>query len=143
MEMEPDPALHSRRPLNLRFDIPTGRTQEFWESLKKGRFVTTKCSSCGFVSFPPQADCPSCNSGESSWVELSKDATLLTFTRVLVPPSSFVGAEPYVIAIGQLEGGPKVLAWLEGASLDLKPGLKMKVETRESGGNAYYVFVPA
>jgi uncharacterized OB-fold protein len=137
--------LHSRRPLTIRFDIPTSKTQEFWDSLKKGKFVTSKCAKCGTVSFPPQADCPKCMSGEFSWVEVGGTATLITFTNVQVSPASFAGSGPYVIAIGEFPGGVKVLAWLEGAKPgDTRPGMKLKVEARTSPeGNPYYVFVGA
>jgi uncharacterized OB-fold protein len=139
------PVLHSRRSLTLRFDIPISRTHEFWDALKDGRFVTTKCSKCGNVSFPPQADCPKCMSNEFVWVDVGREATLLTFTRVQVAPASFAGSEPYVIAIAEFPGNLKVLAWLEGAaSNDVKPGMKLRVEARTSKeGNPYYVYVPA
>ena len=140
-----DPALHSRRTLSLRFDIPLSKTHEFWDSLKAGRFVTTKCSKCGNISFPPQADCPKCMGSDFSWVDVGKDATLLTFTKVQIVPASFSDSGPYVIAIGEFPGRLKVLAWLDGVDTKgLKPGLKMRIESRvAAGGNPYYVFVPA
>jgi uncharacterized OB-fold protein len=138
-------SLHSRRTLHLRFDIPISKTREFWDALKEGRFVTTRCSKCGNVSFPPQADCPKCMSGEFKWVDLGRDATLVTYTQVKIAPASFAGSEPYIIAIGELSDGPKVLAWLEGVKPEeTKPGMKLRVETRSSKeGNPYYVFVKA
>jgi len=140
-----EPVLHSRRTLTLRFDIPISRTHEFWDALKEGKFVTTKCSKCGHVSFPPQADCPKCMGGEFTWVDLGRDATLVTFTYVQITPASFADSDPYIIAIGELEGGLKVLAWLEGVRPeDAKPGMKMKVEARTGGDkNPFYVFVAA
>lgn len=143
--MADDPTLHSRRALTLRFDIPTSKTREFWDSLNEGRFVTSKCSKCGKVTFPPQADCPRCMSGEFEWVDMGREAKLVTFTQVRVTPASFAGSGPYTIAIGELAGGLKVLAWLEGVPLeDTKPGMKLLVEARRSGeGNPYYVFVAA
>jgi hypothetical protein len=139
------PSLHSRRAITLRFDIPISKTHEFWDSLRNGKFVTTKCSKCGYVSFPPQADCPMCMSSESQWVDLGRDATLVTFTHVRVTPASFAESEPYIIAIGELMAGAKVLAWLEGIRPeDAKPGMKLRVEPRTSPeGNPYYVFVKA
>jgi uncharacterized OB-fold protein len=81
---------------------------------------------------------------EFSWVELGRDATLVTCTKVQVTPASFSDMEPYIIAIGELEGGLKVLAWLEGTQVEkAKPGMKMRVEAREKDGAPYYVFVPA
>jgi uncharacterized OB-fold protein len=143
--MSEAPSLHSRRTLNLRFDIPISKTHEFWDALKEGRFVTTKCLKCGNVSFPPQADCPKCMSGDFRWVDLGRDATLVTYTQVKIPPASFAGSEPYMIAIGELSDGLKVLAWLEGATVEeTKPGMKLRVEARSSKeGNPYYVFVKA
>ena len=143
--MEPDETLHSRRSLTLKFDIPISKTHEFWDALKAGRFISTKCNKCGTVSFPPQADCPKCMSGEFSWVELGREATLVTFTYVQITPASFADSDPYIIAIGELAGGLKVLAWLEGVAPEkAKPGMKMRIETRTSKeGNPYYVFVAA
>jgi uncharacterized OB-fold protein len=140
-----DEVLHSRRALTLRFDIPISRTHEFWDALKAGRFVTTKCEKCGNVSFPPQADCPMCMSDEFAWVDLGRDATLVTFTHVQITPASFADSNPYIIAIGELTGGLKVLAWLEGVAPEkAKPGMYLRVEARTSKeGNPYYVFAAA
>ncbi len=145
MQAKEDPALHSRRSLTLRFDIPTSKTKEFWEALKQGRFVTTRCAKCGHVSFPPQSDCPKCMGGEFSWTDLGPDAKVVTFTHVQITPASFVDNDPYIIAICEFAGGPKVLAWLEGVDLPkVKPGMPVKVAARASAeGNPYYVFVPA
>ena len=140
-----DPVLHSRRSLTLKFDIPISRTHEFWDALKEGRFITTKCSNCGRVTFPPQADCPECMSSEFTWVDLGRDATLVTFTYVQITPASFAENDPYIIAIGELAPGLKVLAWLEGVQPEnAKPGMKLRLEGRTSKeGNPYYVFVLA
>ncbi len=143
--MPGEEVLHSRRTLSLRFDIPISRTHEFWDALKAGRLVTTKCTKCGNVTFPPQADCPKCSSGEFEWVDLGTEAKLLTYTQVLITPASFADSDPYIIAIGKLANGLNVLAWLEGIALEaVKPGMAMRLEPRSSKeGNPYYVFVAA
>lgn len=143
--MDESPQLHSRRTLTLRFDIPISKTHEFWDSLRKGRFVTTKCTRCGRVTFPPQSDCPSCMGGESEWVDLGREGRLVTFTHVQVVPASFAAHGPYTIAIAEFEKGLRVLAWLEGADPGhTKPGVRVRIEARTGeGGNPYYVFVPA
>ncbi len=142
--MSEPPSLHSRRTLSLRFDIPISKTREFWDALKEGRFVTTKCAKCGNVSFPPQADCPKCMGSGFEWVDLGRDATLVTYTRVQITPASFAGNDPYIIAIGELKSGTKVLAWLEGPQEGVKPEMGLRLEARTSReGNPYYVFVRA
>jgi uncharacterized OB-fold protein len=49
------------------------------------------------------------------------------------------------VGIGRLGNGPKVLAWIEGTTLEkLTPGMKLRIEFRKTGdGSPYYVFVPA
>jgi uncharacterized OB-fold protein len=139
----PPPTLHSRRSLTLTFNIPIAKTSRFWDALAEGKFVTTKCHDCGAVSFPPQADCPNCMSSNSEWVDLGTEAELLTFTYVQITPPSFVDKDPYVVAIGRLrEGGVNVLAWVEGADpSSLKPGTRLRIETRKDSRGPYYVFV--
>lgn len=142
--MSEAPTLRSRRPLTLRFDIPISKTHEFWDSLRAGKFVTTKCSKCGNVSFPPQSDCSRCMGSEFHWVDLGQDATLVTYTQVLTVPASFLAEGSYTVAIAEFRGGVKVLAWLEGVTAeDATPGMKLRVEARtRSDGSPYYVFVP-
>jgi uncharacterized OB-fold protein len=83
-------------------------------------------------------------SGDAEWVDLGTEAELVTFTYVLVTPTSFVENDPYLVGIGRLGNGLKVLAWIEGTSLEkLAPGMKLKVEFRKTGDDSpYYVFVP-
>ena len=144
MDPEP-PTLHSRRTLNLRFNVPISRTHRFWDSLRDGRFVTTRCGDCGTVSFPPQSDCVRCMSGNVGWVDMGTEAELVTFTYVQVTPTSFVEHDPYLVGIGRMSQGLKILAWVEGTTLEkLSPGMKLRLEPRVSDdGSPYYVFVPA
>jgi uncharacterized OB-fold protein len=136
---------HSRRILTLRFDLPISKTREFWSSLRNGKFVTTRCAKCGNISFPPQTDCPKCMSGEFEWVDLGREATLVTSTLVGVTPPSFANSGRYMVAIGEFPGGVKVLAWLERVRTEeAKPGMKLRIEHRTSSeGNPFYVFVRA
>jgi uncharacterized OB-fold protein len=135
--------LHSKRSLTLRFNIPVSKTSRFWDALGEGKFATTRCEDCGKLSFPPQADCPNCMSSNSKWVELGKEAELLTFTFVQITPTSFVDHDPYLVAIGRLKEGLNVLAWVEqGDPAKLKPGDKLRIESRKDAeGAPYYVFV--
>jgi uncharacterized OB-fold protein len=139
------PTLHSRRTLNLTFNLPITKTHEFWDGLKEGKFFTTRCKDCGQLSFPPQADCPNCTGSDVEWVDMGTEAELVTFTYVVVTPTSFVENDPYIVAIGRLSNGLKILAWVEGSEVEkLKPGVKLKLEARKtSGGSPYYVFVVA
>ena len=127
----------------MRFNIPLAKTHQFWDALGQGRFVTTRCTDCGSVSFPPQADCPHCMSSSHEWVELGTEAQLETFTSVSVTPASFADRGPYTVGIGRLRNGLKVLAWVESPLEKLKVGDEIRLEARKSADGApYYVFVP-
>jgi hypothetical protein len=82
--------------------------------------------------------------GNTEWVDLGTDSELVTYTYVQVTPTSFVESDPYLVGIGRLSQGLKVLAWVEGTTLEkLSPGMKLRLEARESpDGSSYYVFVP-
>ena len=79
------------------------------------------------------------------WVDLGREATLVTYTHVQVTPASFVNDDPYIIAIGEFANGLKVLAWLEGITVKTaKVGMKLTLEARGgSEENPYLVFVPS
>ncbi len=125
-------------------DVPIAKTQKFWDYLKEGKVYATKCAKCGKIYFPPVADCGECLSSEVQWVPLSSEAEIETFTHVMVRPLTFSNHEPYVVAIGRLKEGVKVLAWLSGFKpSQVKIGMKAKLVAKVSPeGNPTYEFVP-
>jgi uncharacterized OB-fold protein len=83
-------------------------------------------------------------SDQLEWISPGNEVELVTYTYVQITPASFVDTNPYIIGIGKLPNGPKVLAWIEGIGLEkLAPGAKLRLEARTSPeGNPYIVFVP-
>jgi uncharacterized OB-fold protein len=137
------PSLRSRE-IKIVQEIPISKTLKFWESLKQGKVLATKCARCGEVFFPPVADCPGCTAEDLEWVELSSEAEIETFTHVVVRPTSFQQNKPYTVAIGRLKEGVRVLAWLTGFKLsEVKVGMKAKLVAKAAlEGNPSYEFVP-
>ena len=137
------PTLKSR-PLTLTYEIPISKTHKFWNGIKEGKIYTTRCKKCGKLSFPPVADCPTCLTSDTEWVELSKEAEIETFTHVSILPATFQNYEPYTIAIGKLKEGVRVLAWLKNVKIeDVKVGMKAKLAPKvTSEGVLTYEFLP-
>lgn len=137
-------ALKSRRAVSLSFEIPVSRLSRFWEGLAQGKLLTTKCSRCGKLFFPPQSDCSGCLGSQMDWVELSGEAQIETYTQIVIRPSSFQKYEPYIVAVGKLKEGVKALAWLRGFKLaEIKVGMPVKLRPRISEeGVPIYEFVP-
>lgn len=132
------------RSITIVEEIPISKTLKFWEGLKQGKVYATKCNKCGKLYFPPSADCPDCLCSDMQWIELSSEAEIETFTRVVVRPTSFCQYKPYTVAIGKLKEGVKVLAWLTGFKLSqVKVGMKVKLVAKISQeGEPTYEFVP-
>jgi len=137
------PSIRSRE-IKIVQEIPISKTAKFWEGLRQGKVYATRCVKCGKLYFPPSGDCPECMSQELEWVELSNEAELETFTHVVIRPTTFQQYKPYTVAIGKLQEGVKVLAWLTGFKLsEIKVGMKVKLTAKISAeGNPTYEFAP-
>lgn len=123
--------LKSARTLSLNFTVPVHRIIKFWDGIREGKLLTTKCKKCHRVYFPPKMDCPDCMISGMDWVELSGDAELESFSQVFVKPASFSKYPDYICAVGKLKEGPRVLAWLTGIKKeDAKVGMKLKLEPK-------------
>jgi len=118
----------SRREILQRYIIPVSRISKFYEGLAEGKMYATRCRRCGKLYFPPAADCSSCMSSSTSYIELSRKAKLIAYTIVSVKPSSFANVNDYIVAIGRLKEGLNVLSWLVGVEpRDIRIGMELEL----------------
>jgi uncharacterized OB-fold protein len=78
-----------------------------------------RCAGCGVFVFYPRAICPSCGSFELRWVPVTGKGTLYSFTivhRATVP--EFRPDMPYVVALVDLDEGPRLMATLVDVPAD-------------------------
>jgi len=132
------------RELRLKYIISVEKTKQFFEGLKQGKLLATKCKNCGRIFFPPQVDCPSCLRSDIEWIELKGEGTIETLTVIFVKPPSFNHFDPYTVAIARLDEGPRILAWLRGDPKKIKPNqrVKVKVSRREKEEYLIYELIP-
>ncbi len=131
------------RELRIRYMISIENIKPFFEGLREGKLMGTKCKKCGEVYFPPQRDCNKCLESDMEWIELSKEGTLETLTVIFVRPPSFGEYDPYTVAIAKLDDGPRILAWLKGDPKQVRPGQRVRVEvSRRKEGYLMYELVP-
>ncbi|MEM0482206.1 MAG: Zn-ribbon domain-containing OB-fold protein [Nitrososphaerota archaeon] len=137
------PVIKSRK-LEITYNIPISKTVRFWEGLKEGKILATRCRNCGKLHFPPAADCGECLSSDMEWVGLSGRGRLITYSHVVVRPKSFQEEQPYTVAIAELEEGVKVLSWLTDVKRkDIRIGMELKMVPQQlSDGRIAYVFKP-
>ncbi len=88
------------------FHVPTGPGDP-------GYLIGSKCSNCGYVSFPKKVVCPSCVRDDTmKEVRLSGKARLDRFTVAHQAPSGLTA--PYIQAYVQLEEGPMLYSLVTG-----------------------------
>jgi uncharacterized OB-fold protein len=119
----------------VRFDLPTPdlETQPFWDGCRAGRFLIRHCESCGVDHFYPRPFCPKCWSDAVVWKDAAGTGTLYTYSIVRqndLPP--FPDRVPYVVAIVELDEGPRVMTNVEGCEFDaLAIGMRLHVDFKD------------
>jgi hypothetical protein len=106
----PDPP-PERPPFLLDFypleDANQTRLSKFFEELRLGRLMTTRCPKDQTLTWPPRVVCPKCHSEELTWVELPNSGTLYAFSAVLVgAPLGMESDVPFVVGMVDLDGVP-------------------------------------
>jgi len=87
----------------------TPETREFWEGAQRGELRIQRCTSCGKAYFFPRPFCPFCSSKAIEWFTASGKATLYSYVISHRPAYGFQDFVPYVIAVVQLEEGPRMM----------------------------------
>lgn len=89
----------------------TPEARPYWDGLREGRLMLPRCEACGHVFFYPRVLCPRCASRAITWVQASGRGRLHAFG---IGHQSFNRAytvrPPYVLAMIELEEGPRMLS---------------------------------
>jgi uncharacterized OB-fold protein len=96
---------------------PTPDTLPFWEGLKRHELRIQRCRDCGRPYFYPRPFCPRCFSEDVEWFTAGGRARLHTYQIIHRGPPSFAREAPYVLAVVELEEGPRMMTNL----VDVEP----------------------
>jgi hypothetical protein len=97
---------------------PSIETEKFWSAVQERRLVMPKCEACGTVNFPPRVACEACTKADFTWTEMSGRGKVYSYTvyhRVYHP--AFKEKVPYVVAVVELEEGPRIISNIVGVPL--------------------------
>lgn len=97
---------------------PTPETQPYWDAAKRQVLMIQRCNGCGQHYFYPRPLCPQCFSRDVAWVEVSGRGRVHTYTINYRPPRKFPTQAPIIIAIVELEEGPRLMSNIVGAEAD-------------------------
>ena len=116
---------------------PSPESRAFWEGAKQKRLMLPRCKTCGQFWFPPSQRCRHCLSPDFEWQMSSGEGRIYSFVvyhRVYHP--AFESDVPYVVAIVELDEGPRLLSNIVGTRPDdVRCDLRVRVvfEDTESG----------
>lgn len=91
----------------------------FWRRIpQRYRLIGNRCLTCGTYYFPPRTICPRCRrAGKLEEFKFSGKGRIYSYTVIRVPPEGFEDQAPYIIAIVELDEGPRILSQI----VDCKP----------------------
>jgi len=93
---------------------PTPETAEFWAGARRQELRIQRCRACGRAYFFPRPFCPHCSSRDVEWFTASGRGRLYSYVINHRPPPGFQDVAPYVIAIVELEEGPRMMSNVVG-----------------------------
>ncbi len=90
----------------------------FWREIpNRYNLIGTRCGTCNKIFFPPRYICPSCRrTGKLEPYKLGGKGKIVSYTVTYVAPNGFEDQAPYVMAIIELDEGPKLTAQVTDCS---------------------------
>lgn len=97
----------------------TELNRRFWQAARDHRLEIQRCDHCRHLRYPIAAVCPVCLGSETTWVALSGRGTVfarVTYHHAFDP--ALAEHLPYVVAIVQLDEGPRMISNLVGPAAE-------------------------
>ncbi|MEM1198412.1 MAG: Zn-ribbon domain-containing OB-fold protein [Pseudomonadota bacterium] len=116
-------------PADLPAPYLTADAGPYWQAANEDRLVMQKCDGCSAYRFFPSYVCSNCGSDADAWGTCSGRGTIYSLTVVHRAPSpAFRAIVPYVVALIDLEEGPRMMANIVGDDrLDAAIGDRVEV----------------
>ena len=120
-------------------------SERFWAATARGVLLLQKCGNCDLAIWYPRYVCPYCHSTDLRDTEASGRATIHSFTLTTRGILDYADCGPYVLAVVELEEGPKMMTNIVDADpSSLFIGQQLRVVFHDTGaGNALPRFMPA
>ncbi|MFM2129758.1 MAG: hypothetical protein RL477_1304 [Pseudomonadota bacterium] len=94
---------------------PSAESKPYWDAAREHRLVIQKCNSCGRFWFPPSQRCAHCLSDDYAWTSVQGTGKVFSFvTYQRLYHKGWDGEVPYVVAVIELDEGPRLLSNITG-----------------------------
>lgn len=124
---------------------PSPTSAPFWAGTAEHRLRLQRCTWCGRAVFYPRARCPHCWRDALVWQEATGRGVVASYTVAHRPGHpAFAADAPYVIALVDLEEGPRMLSNVVGCPVtDVRVGMAVTVAWTPRGDFTLPQFTPA
>ena len=95
--------------------VSNADSQAYWEAAVREELLLRRCTACGKHHFPPRYLCPKCWSDRLEWTKSAGEGVVYSFTVMhRAPMPAFAQRVPYVVALIDLDEGPRMMANIIG-----------------------------
>lgn len=107
---------------------PIDRTQPFWDGLRERKVRIQYSPSSDTWVFYPRSHAPLTLADDLEWRDISGEGTLYTYTIARRPTApDFAGEEPQIIAVVELDEGPRLTSTLVNVEEDaISVGMRVR-----------------
>jgi len=135
----PSGSSHQERMVEMAQEKPTPKpspvSKTYWEKAAQQELWIQRCNDCSAYFFYPRVLCPECWGDNLQWSRVSGKGTIYTYTVVhrsdLQP---FAEKTPYVLAVVELEEGPRMTANVVNCPVDrVRIGMPVRVVFEPTG----------
>jgi uncharacterized protein len=100
------------------FPEPTPETADFWSGVANGELRLPHCRTCERYYFYPRPFCRYCASPDIDWRAVPGRGRLISYVINYRPIEPLEGADPRVVAIVELDEGPRMMTNIVGTAPD-------------------------
>ena len=106
---------------------PTATSRPFWDAAKRHELTLQRCGGCNSFIYYPRDRCPHCLSDQLRWHPVSGRGKVHSYTVVRRASTRSFADKPYVLAIVELDEGPRMTTNVEAPPESIKVGLPVTV----------------
>jgi uncharacterized OB-fold protein len=123
---------------SLPLPVANADSLPYWDAARERRLLIRKCNACENLHFMPRHLCPECWSDQLVWIDSKGTGSVHSFTVIRrAPTAAFASGSPYVVALIDLDEGPRMIANVIGdQALAVRIGDRVTVTFEHRGEGA-------
>jgi uncharacterized protein len=106
---------------------PSPTSRPFWEAARRHELRLQHCGACNHYVYYPRDRCPYCMADKLEWRDASGRGKVHSYTVVRRASTRSFADGPYVLAIVELDEGPRLTTNVVAAPENVKVGMPVTV----------------